>query len=222
MPAGSMSRYGRVMTEIALRPHMMADMAMRVASPIVIGRDRERRVLADAIERAAGGQATTVLVGGEAGIGKSRLLREAVAVARNAEGIVLQGACISLGDDEGLPFAPIAEALRNLRRDVGPSVVDELMDPATSELASLVPELGWQDAPIQPGYRPDWAQTRVFEGLLTLLGRLGERAPVTLVVEDLHWADRSTRDVIAFLTRNVCGSPRWSGPTGSSGSTSSG
>jgi DNA-binding CsgD family transcriptional regulator/tetratricopeptide (TPR) repeat protein len=191
------------MIGIAERPPMMADMATRVASPIVIGRDRERRVLAEAIERAAGGLATTVLVGGEAGIGKSRLLREAIEVARNAEHIVLQGACISLGDDEGLPFAPIAEALRNLRRDVGPSVVDELMDPATSELASLVPELGWEGVPIQPGYRPDWAQTRVFEGLLTLLGRLGERAPVALVIEDLHWADRSTRDVIAFLTRNL-------------------
>ena len=49
----------------------------------------------------------------------------------------------------------------------------------------------------------EWLQTRIFEGALRLLGRLGETTPVLLVIEDLHWADRSTRDLLAFLTRNA-------------------
>ena len=76
---------------------------------------------------------------------------------------------------------------------------------STGELARLVPgaRRHARRAPLMTA-RPNWAQTRLFEGLLTLLGRLGERvAGRSSIVEDLHWADRSTRDMLAFLARNA-------------------
>ena len=101
-----------------------------------------------------------------------------------------------------MPFGPIAQALRGLIRQLGPEATNALLDESTSELGRLVPELG--RVIDEPGpSRPEWAQTRVFEGLLTLFGRLAEQGPVMLIVEDLHWADRSTRDVLDFLARSL-------------------
>jgi len=181
---------------------MIGHMACRVTSPICVGRQEELLVLDEAAERAAGGTASVVLVGGEAGVGKTRLLAEFSARSTVADPLVLHGACISLGGDERLPFAPIAQALRGLIRQLGSEGTNALLDESTSELGRLVPELG--RVVDEPGpSRPEWAQTRVFEGLLTLLGRLAELGPVVLIVEDLHWADGSTRDVLDFLARSL-------------------
>ena len=83
--------------------------------------------------------------------------------------------------------------------ELGADAVRQLAGPSWPELAHLLPGLG-----TPPGGRPGQAaQTRLFELLLGLLGRLGEQTPVGLVVEDLHWADRSTRDLLVFLARNL-------------------
>src|SRR5262245_57634975 len=181
---------------------VIGHVAGRVTSPVLVGRDSERAILTDALDRAGLGRSSIVLVGGEAGAGKTRLVSELVVRARERDASVLQGAAISLGGDEGLPFAPIAQALRGLLRERGPEAIATLIDPGTSELGSLVPELG--PAAEETGVsRPDWAQTRLFGALLTLLLRLAENGPTVLVVEDLHWADRSTRDVLAFVSRGL-------------------
>jgi len=179
--------------------------SVRVSSPVLVGRSAELARLRDALASARAGTPATVLVGGEAGIGKSRLVEEFTAESTaGTEARVLVGACVSLGDDEGLPFAPIAEALRALARQTDPDSLHRLVGTAGSELGRLVPELSAAtpagDAAVT---RPEWAQTRVFEELLGLLGRLGEERPVVLVIEDLHWADRSTRDIVAFIARNA-------------------
>ena len=158
--------------------------------------------LEEALGRAEDGEPVVVLVGGEAGIGKSRLVRELADRARERGDLVLEGGCVSLGSDEGLPFAPIAEALRGLARISNREILDGLIDPATRELARLVPELLDDPRDIPSDAPPEWAQTRLFE-LTILLERLGRRRPVTLVVEDVHWADRSTRDLLAFLARRL-------------------
>jgi DNA-binding CsgD family transcriptional regulator/tetratricopeptide (TPR) repeat protein len=180
------------------------DMTARVSSPVFIGRGPELDALRDALDRARAGSPTTVLVGGEAGIGKSRLAAELGTIANESGAVVLEGGCISLGSDEGLAFAPIAEALRGLVRRLDRAWLQELIDPATNELARLVPELAigikHEDGPPAP---PEWAQTRLFQSFLTILARLGERGGAVLLLEDLHWADRSTRDLIAFVTRSL-------------------
>ena len=185
-------------------------MATRVSSPTFIGREIELAALGSALERTIGGTTTTVLIGGDAGIGKSRLIAEFAAHARSRGALVLEGGCVSLGDGGGLPFAPIVEAFRRLPSLLADGAVqgldgiDDLRSPATAELGRLVPELGSTGGP-EPvsSDRPEWTQARIFEGLLALLHGLSERVPVVLLLEDLHWADGSTRDVTSFVARNA-------------------
>jgi predicted ATPase len=164
-------------------------MGGRMASPIFVGRVEELQALEAARRRAADGAPAVVLVGGEAGVGKTRLIGE-LAAGCAADGMrVLSGGCVPVGEG-ALPYTPMVGALRDLLTDVGVDEVRELVGPSWPELARLLPALG-EPASGPPG---ESAQARLFELLLGLLGRLGEQAPLVLVVEDLHWADRSTRD----------------------------
>jgi DNA-binding NarL/FixJ family response regulator len=188
----------------------MECVATRVSSPLFIGRRTELATLTEAVDRAAEGTASTILIGGDAGIGKSRLVAELEVYAQRTGTLVLEGGCVALGDGGGLPFAPVVEALRRLpalvadHPDGGLGTIDDLRTPATVELGRLLPELGSPTGPETATFdRPEWIQARIFEGLLALLRTLGERAPVVLVLEDLHWADGSTRDVTSFLARNA-------------------
>jgi DNA-binding CsgD family transcriptional regulator/tetratricopeptide (TPR) repeat protein len=102
--------------------------------------------------------------------------------------------------DGALPYAPIVEALRALLADLGADAMRGLVGPSWPEIARLVPALG---EPNRSGLSDQVAQARLFELLLGLFGRLSEQGPLVLVVEDLHWADRSTRELLAFLVRNL-------------------
>jgi DNA-binding CsgD family transcriptional regulator/tetratricopeptide (TPR) repeat protein len=173
-------------------------MGGRVASPTFVGRIEEVQGLEAARERAADGKPAVVLVGGEAGVGKTRLVAELTARCANDGTRVLAGGCVPVGDG-ALPYAPIVEMLRVLIADLGANAVRELVGPSWPDLAPLLPALGEPETgPAGPA-----AHARLFELLLGLLGRLGEQAPLMLVVEDLHWADLSTRDLLAFLVRNL-------------------
>jgi tetratricopeptide (TPR) repeat protein len=173
-------------------------MGGRVASLTFVGRVEELGILEAAQERAGNSEPAVVLVGGEAGVGKTRLVSELAGRCRAKGARVLVGGCLPLGG-EGLPYAPIVEALRPLPGELGVAAVRRLIGPSWSELARLLPVLG------EPSGGPTGraAQARLFELLLGLLGRLGDQAGVTLVVEDLHWADQSTRELLAFLVRNL-------------------
>jgi DNA-binding CsgD family transcriptional regulator/tetratricopeptide (TPR) repeat protein len=173
-------------------------MGGRMASPTFVGRVEELKVLEAARGRAADGEPAVVLVGGEAGVGKTRLTAELTVRCSNDGTRVLAGGCVPVGDG-ALPYAPIVEALRTLVAEVGVEAVRELVGPSWPELTRLAPGLGEP----QGGPPGETAQARLFELLLGLLGRLSEQASVLLVVEDLHWADRSTRDLLAFLARNL-------------------
>jgi len=174
-------------------------MGGRVQSPTLVGRIEELELLEAARGRAADGEPAVVLVGGEAGVGKTRLVAELVARCATTGTRVLAGGCVPVGDG-ALPYAPIVEVLRGLVTDLGADAVRELVGPSWPELARLLPALGEPD---HSGLSDPAAQARLFELLLGLLGRLSEQTLLVLVVEDLHWADRSTRDLLAFLVRNL-------------------
>ena len=173
---------------------------MRVTSSRFIGRARELAELEAALRDASAGRPSLAFIAGESGVGKTRLLKELERNAFAAGGRVISGDCVSLGEDE-LPYAPIVAALRSLTRD-GDPVLDELGPATRAGLASLLPELAEPNAQAA-GDRDDPAQGRVFEALLTLLDRLGRDAPVLLGIEDLHWADASTRALLVFLARSL-------------------
>jgi DNA-binding CsgD family transcriptional regulator/tetratricopeptide (TPR) repeat protein len=174
-------------------------MGGRVSSPTFVGRLEELHVLEAARVRAANREPAVVLLGGEAGVGKTRLVAE-LAERCAAEGTrVLAGGCVPVGDGT-LPYGPIIEALRALVADLGAGAVRELIGSPWPQLARLLPALGEPQATGSPNQT---TQAPLFEGVLGLLGRLGDQAPVLLVVEDVHWADRSTRELSTFLVRNL-------------------
>ena len=187
----------------------MGAMATRVASPEFIGRRHELETLDDVVVKAATGDTVVALVGGDAGMGKTRLVDEVESLARERGTLVLEGGCVSIGSGEGLPFAPIVEALRRLPALVAAGEIEgihdisELRSSETADLGRLIPELGAGSSDPDVFDRPAWVQARIFEGLLALLRTLGEHRPVLLVVEDMHWSDSSTRDVLSFLARNA-------------------
>jgi DNA-binding NarL/FixJ family response regulator len=173
--------------------HAMLDSVTAYAgSEILVGRETDLAVLRDALKRTRTAEPSTVLVGGEAGVGKTRLVEEFCRTATAEGARVLTGQCLELGE-EGLPFAPFAAALRKLVHTDGPAVLDG----RERDFARLLPELGSPQAP------PDDRRGYLFELVAALFGRLSAEQPLVLVLEDLHWADRSTRDLIGFLVRSA-------------------
>jgi DNA-binding CsgD family transcriptional regulator/tetratricopeptide (TPR) repeat protein len=181
---------------------MIGGVARRVSSPVLVGRDAEVARLDAALERAAAGRPGIVVVAGEAGVGKTRLVAELLGRAGGRGAVALSGGCLDVGEGV-LAYAPMVEALRPLVGVLDAGELERVLGGARGELARLVPELGPPDGG-RPAEAP-LAPTRLFELLLGVLHRLAERGPVLLVVEDLHWADQSIRDLLGFLHRNLRG-----------------
>jgi ATP/maltotriose-dependent transcriptional regulator MalT len=171
-------------------------MATRMTSDRFVGRSAELAELRAALEEAISSRPSLALVGGESGVGKSRLADELARHAREAGARVLSGDCVELGDDE-LPYAPLLTALRPLVRQSDPSL-QALAPQLRSALDAILPGVGGGAASEHA------AQSTVFEALLAVLQALAEEEPVLLVIEDLHWADSSTRSFIGFLSRTIC------------------
>ena len=187
---------------------MMGNVSRRSSSPIFVGRRPELERLEAALEAAASGRPSLVLVAGEAGVGKTRLITEFSARASAGGARTLGGGCLDLGEG-GLPFAPFAEALKALVKDLGresEAAVEAVFGSSGHVLAGLVPDLRTvMPADSQPVDPSDQArrQARLFDAVIDVLGRLSALSPVLLVLEDLHWADGSTRDLLRFLLRNI-------------------
>ena len=170
-------------------------MATRVSSSRLIGRVAELAELEAALADAEAGRPTVAFVAGESGVGKSRLVAELERRAEERDVLVLAGDCVDLGESE-LPYVPLVAALRPLARSGDPALTPELR----AAVAPLLPGT----APAADPPDPDaGAQARLFEGLLSLLDSLAADRPVLLLIEDLHWADSSTRAALAFLCRSL-------------------
>jgi ATP/maltotriose-dependent transcriptional regulator MalT len=174
-------------------------MATGVTSTRLVGRSLELAQLQAALAEAADGQPSLAFVVGESGVGKSRLVAELQARAAADGTRVLRGDCVELGDGE-LAYAPLVTALRPLVRDSDP-VLAELPAGIRAELATLLPGLG------ESRERAGGDQAGIFEALLAVLDGLSRTAPVLLVIEDLHWADASTRAFLRFLAPTLASEP---------------
>jgi DNA-binding CsgD family transcriptional regulator len=164
-----------------------------------VGRASELELLEGALARLGSDGPQIVVVSGEAGIGKTRLIDELVNRHADGRALVLRGGCVEVTRGE-LPYAPLVQALRSLARQMEPAELLEVLGPARPELARLLPELG--EAAADPS-NPALAQTRLFELMLGAACRLSERQPLVLVLEDLHWSDPSTRDFLTFLVNSL-------------------
>ncbi|MFJ7151658.1 AAA family ATPase [Streptomyces sp. NPDC100445] len=166
-------------------------------SPVFVGRTDELDTLKDALARAAAAEPQALLLGGEAGVGKTRLVEEFATAAARREVVVAVGGCVEVGAD-GLPFAPFSTALRALR-DALPEEFAAAAAGQEEELARLLPDLGEAGA----GRHDEQGMARLFELTARLLERVAAAHTVVLVLEDLHWADASTRHLLAYLFRTL-------------------
>jgi DNA-binding CsgD family transcriptional regulator len=185
---------------VAVAARHTAGMATRVTSTRLVGRAGELAELEAAFADAESGCPALALVAGDSGVGKTRLVGELVARAAARGGQTLSGECVDLGEGE-IPYAPLVGALRPLARD-GDAALAALPAGVRAELTALMPALADGAATTTAGPDPG-AQGRLFEATLALLRELGARAPVLLVIEDIHWADSSTRAFLAYLSRTL-------------------
>ncbi len=147
------------------------------------------------LENAAAGRPGCLLIGGEAGVGKTTLLTALFGQAGEVGARVVHSACVDLHGGDA-PLLPVVEALRRLAADLGQAAWDDAVGDVRPQLARLLPELGGGDG-------ADDGATALLGALLTFVGRLAGRAPLLLAVDDVHWADPSTLDLLAFLARNL-------------------
>ena len=168
-----------------------------------VGRTDELARLTEALSRAAAGRGSTVILGGEAGIGKTRLLEVFAAAARAGDAAVLTGACIEF-EGPGLPYAPFVEAMRGLLRSTERARLPAVLGPARRDLARLLPELAEERGSVGPDRDLERSgQPALFEVVLAVIERISRTMPVVLIVEDVQWADHDTRDLIGFLVRHL-------------------
>lgn len=188
--------------EITVRPlsegcGMLGAVEQISVSPVFVGRGQETATLTAALRRASAGQPQALLVGGEAGVGKTRLLEEFLCEAEKSgtDGsvVTMLGGCLEVGA-EGLPYAPLVTAMRRLHRRLGPEL--ELAAAGMEgHLSRLLPEFG--EADTEPN--DEYGRARLFEHIARLFERLSAERTLVLAIEDLHWSDRSTRELLGYL-----------------------
>lgn len=168
---------------LSVRHDKMRPVAQVGSQIALVARTEELTRLRELWQRCRTGSAAAVLLPGEAGVGKTRLVCEFSAIAEADGGLVLTGHCVGLGE-AAPPYLPVVEVLEQVRD------VDADLLAAAPALTNLVS---------RSGSDRDTSQLQLFDAFLTLLTALARERPVLLVMEDLHWADASTRDLLTFL-----------------------
>jgi DNA-binding CsgD family transcriptional regulator/tetratricopeptide (TPR) repeat protein len=182
-------------------------MAPTYTSARFVGREDAFAKLASLLQSAASGASGTLFIDGTAGVGSSRLIDEAI---RRVGGLqepmtVLRGG--AFGPRTDAPYGPLVRALRPILHELPDDDLAAVLGSATDELSRLLPDVAGRVGGVGAADRrvltvvPERRQARLLEGILGVLGRLGDQRPVLLVIEDLHRADAATRTLVTFLAR---------------------
>ncbi|KQO05793.1 hypothetical protein ASF06_17220 [Agreia sp. Leaf244] len=171
-------------------------MTTSAARADIVGREIELEALGRALDDVIAGAFRIVVLSGEAGIGKSRLVDEFSDAAPSAVRVV-RGQCVDL-DRDAPPYGPIVSVLRGLVAELGVDEIRQASGPAVASLSLLLPELAPSDE--QPPATAGGV-ARLFDSVATLLGTVSSRHPVVVIVEDVQWADPATLELLRFLSR---------------------
>jgi len=175
----------------------------RIVRGRMVGRERELAQARDLWKKAISGKGQMLLVSGEPGIGKTRLVRELVTQVKVSGGKSLVGTCYAEG---GVPYAPFAQILRQALQN-GSNASLSLPEFVLADLLTLAPALRLRYPQVEPSPAlddPRAQQHRLFENLVIFCTALSDRAPLLLVLEDAHWADSGTLFLLRHLARHTC------------------
>lgn len=195
--------------EVAWRPEneTVAGVTAEVSSGLghtpYIGRSEERSLLRQALRRAVAGSGGLALIAGEAGLGKTRIVDEVAAEAKAAGMFVVWGHC---HDMEGaLPYVPFVEAIEYGLTVTAQNVFRSAMGDAGPEIARFVPKVrvAYPDLPPPLALPTDQARHYMFESVCDFFERAAAIQPMLIVLEDLHWADESTTQLLESVARRV-------------------
>jgi oligopeptide transport system substrate-binding protein len=173
----------------------------------LVGREEELGFLHQCWQGAEAGQGGLVLISGEAGVGKTRLVEEVAHRLRWRGVRVLWGRCYKF--ERVLPYQPVAEALRAILPILTPAELADFPAWILGELARLVPEVleKQPELEVTPTIRSDQERARLFDGIARFLTSLSSHGAFLIVLEDLHWATESTLQLVHYLARHLVGHP---------------
>ncbi len=177
--------------------------SMASSSLPFVGRVEEQSGLNDALESATRGKGIVVAITGEAGVGKTRLVEEFLRQTSVSGLAVLRARCYL--QEEALPYQPIIDGLRGHLPVVDPAHLAQLDDLWLAEVLKLLPELhGYlSHVPVSPGLHPEQERNRLFEGMAQFITHLSQRSLLILFLDDLHYADEPTLELIHYLGRRL-------------------
>lgn len=175
-------------------------MSSRVLAPVLVGRQQELSELEDALLAANRGDGRFVLLAGEAGIGKTRLARELAKRAAKLGCDVLWGSCSEA--ELPLPYLPFVEAIGGRLEEQDAEALRAELGPMVVELAQLFPQLA-VGTPHPPSGDPDQAKVRLFESVVGMLELWARTKTLLVVLDDVHWADSSTRELLEYAARRL-------------------
>ena len=170
---------------------------------IFVGRQREMGELRAALEESIAGRGRLAVLVGEPGIGKTRTAQELASYAETRGARVLWGRC---HDQPGmLPFWPWIQATRSYIRQQQPEQLRSEMGPGAADIAQIVPELNERLSNIQtpPTVEPEQARFRLFDSLATFLKTASQYQPLVIILDNLHWADKSSLNFLEFLSQEL-------------------
>lgn len=176
-------------------------------SPVIVGRQSELYILGQALREAQQGQGHCLLIAGEAGIGKSRLVAELHSRASAEQFLIWEGHCFE--QDLSFPYAPWIDALRSFLAPKSPEETTELLGSLATELLKVLPELSLLIPGLQPSppLEAGSEKRRLFETVARLGAQFAKSKPLLVVLEDLHWGDGASLELLHFCTRRFVGLP---------------
>lgn len=170
-------------------------------APQMIGRQSELDRLEHALEHARASEGRVLLLAGDAGVGKSRLIREFIARARAAGGFdLLEGRCYD--EDPATPYGPFVDAIRAAIRAHGPEAIARSCDPWTDDIARLLPELAGTTPP-RISDDPQFQKRRMFEAIASIVRARAPDTTRVVVLEDAHWADPTSQELVLYLAHAI-------------------
>ncbi|MEP6766864.1 MAG: AAA family ATPase, partial [Gemmatimonadaceae bacterium] len=171
--------------------------------PVLVGRDAAIDNMRTVLSRARNSQGGILLIAGEAGIGKSRLLRETVAEAHTRGFAVFRGACFEA--DRATPYAPLLDLIREFSVTASRTAVAHAFAPAATELVRTFPELASIFIDVAPvdslGSQPE--RLRLFHAMSETIAMIASTQPVLLSIEDVHWGDEASLDLLLHVARKL-------------------